>query len=84
MSGLRKRRQTRMVVRIETNVLIFLFPLGLIRCCLATDQKKLLPIRSATYWTEDGIISTDSERAAGRPFERQAASDGAERSSSHA
>src|SRR4029077_11707288 len=62
----------------------FLFALGLIRCCLATDQKKLLPIRSATYWTEDGIISTDSERAAGRPFERQAASDGAERSRSHA
>src|SRR6476646_3602309 len=37
---------------------------------LATNQEKLLPIRSATYWTEDGIISTESELAAGRPFER--------------
>ena len=37
---------------------------------LATNQKKLLPIRSAIYWTEDGIISTESGGAAGRPFER--------------
>lgn len=34
------------------------------------QAEKLLPIRSATHWTEDGIISTESERAAGRPFER--------------
>ena len=34
------------------------------------QPKKVLSIRGATYWTEDGIVSTESERAAGRPFER--------------
>ena len=44
------------IIGILDNAIYFLFALGLIRSCLATNQKKLLPVRSATYWTEEELF----------------------------